>query len=440
MTRGVSTAVDPRADAFQANRDRHARPAGHGRRGAGGGAGRGRRALRHPPPRAGPPAGPGAHRPAARPRIAVPRALAAGRLGHRRPARRRARHRPRRGRGRRVRDQRQRPDRPGRHLDRHHGGQGPAGPGDRPAQPAAADQPHRVRRRRPAPPGRHLRARRGHLPGPDPAVGRRHPDHHPGVRAVDRRRRVRARAERLHGLRAGPGPGVPRRAAAREDGDRRGRRRGGAGRRRHAQPDLGPGRLPGRRRARCAAPRPHDRASARLAEARAGTVTGRRPPTLDAEELLGHRGGRRAGAVRRPRDPVAGGRRIGARRVQAALRHPAGVRLGHDLRIPRRRPGQQRHPLQRGGPEGRPVHPALQPERHPAAVRAEHHRVHGGHAVRAGRHHQARQPAHQRGVELDGAAPHADGRGVLRRRQLRHVRAAPTTPDSCSPGPTTASR
>ena len=50
--------------------------------------------------------------------------------------------------------------------------------------------------------------------------------------------------------------GLPRRAAAGEDGDRRGRRRGGAWRGRDARPGLGALRLPGRRRARrvCAGP------------------------------------------------------------------------------------------------------------------------------------------------------------------------------------------
>ena len=45
-----------------------------------------------------------------------------------------------------------------------------------------------------------------------------------------------------------------------------------------------------------------------------------------------------------------------------------------------------------------------------------------GSAVRARRDHQGRRQADQRGLELDGAAPHADGRRVLRRRELRHVR------------------
>jgi acyl-CoA carboxylase subunit beta len=42
--------------------------------------------------------------------------------------------------------------------------------------------------------------------------------------------------------------------------------------------------------------------------------------------------------------------------------------------------------------------------RHPAAVPAEHHRLHGRHRLRAGRHHQGRRQAHQRG--LNSAVPH----------------------------------
>ena len=45
--------------------------------------------------------------------------------------------------------------------------------------------------------------------------------------------------------------------------------------------------------------------------------------------------------------------------------YPVGVR------------GQQRHPLLAGGAEGRAVHRAVQPHRHPDRVRAEHHRLHG---------------------------------------------------------------
>ena len=43
--------------------------------------------------------------------------------------------------------------------------------------------------------------------------------------------------------------------------------------------------------------------------------------------------------------------------------------------------------------------------RHPAAVPAQHHRLHGRQGVRAGRHHQARRDDDQRGVQQPGAAP-----------------------------------
>ena len=62
--------------------------------------------------------------------------------------------------------------------------------------------------------------------------------------------------------------GVPRRPAAGEDGDRRGRRRGDARRRRDAQPRLRRVGLPRRGRARRDPPRPRDRRAAQLAQAR----------------------------------------------------------------------------------------------------------------------------------------------------------------------------
>ena len=59
-------------------------------------------------------------------------------------------------------------------------------------------------------------------------------------------------------------------------------------------------------------------------------------------------------------------------------------RLGLDPRLSRRHPRQRsRRPLQRGGQEGRRVHPAVQPDRHAAGVPAEHDGLHGRHAVRA---------------------------------------------------------
>ena len=61
--------------------------------------------------------------------------------------------------------------------------------------------------------------------------------------------------------------------------------------------------------------------------------------------------------------------------------------------------------------------------RHATAVPAQHHRLHGRQGVRAGRDHQARRDDDQRRVQLDRAAHLAADRRLLRRRQLRHVRA-----------------
>ncbi len=59
----------------------------------------------------------------------------------------------------------------------------------------------------------------------------------------------------------------------------------------------------------------------------------------------------------------------------------------------------------------------------PAGVSAEHHRVHGRQAVRARRHRQGRREDGARGGELGGAEVHRHHRRLVRRRQLRHVRA-----------------
>ena len=61
------------------------------------------------------------------------------------------------------------------------------------------------------------------------------PTHRAGVRQLDRRRRVHPRHERLRRHGQGAGEGVPGRAAAGEDGDRRGVRRRVARRRRDAR-------------------------------------------------------------------------------------------------------------------------------------------------------------------------------------------------------------
>ena len=93
--------------------------------------------------------------------------------------------------------------------------------------------------------------------------------------------------------------------------------------------------------------------------------------------------------------------REAVRRVQAALRHVPGHRLGEAARPADRHPGQRAgRALQRGGAEGDAVHPARQPGRHPAALPAQHDRLHGRGRVRAGRHHQARRPDDQRRQQL----------------------------------------
>ena len=146
-------------------------------------------------------------------------------------------------------------------------------------------------------------------------------------------------------------------------------------------------------------------------------------PLYPAEELLGIA----SVDVRVPFDvrEILGPRprRLPLRGVQGGLRAAAGLWLGVHRRLPGRCGGQQRHPLLARGAEGRPVHRPVQPDRHPDPLRAEHHRVHGRHALRAGRDHQGRRQADQRGLELHGAPSHPHGRRQLRRGQLRHGRA-----------------
>ena len=358
---------------------RHAGTARSGARRPGTGA-RGRwRQVRGAAPDPGQAPGPRAHRPAARPRLAVPRALAARRLGHRRPARRRPRRRHRPGRGHRVPDLGQRPDRARRHVVADHRSPSRCGPTRSPLRNRLPrDQPHRVGRRRPpqagarsscpaAPTFKNLtRLSAAGIPtitvvfGSSTAGGAYVPGH-----------------ERLHDLRQGPGQGVPRRPAAGEDGHRRGRRRGGAGRRRDARPHLGSRRPPRRRRGRRHPARPAwSCATSTGTSSGPGPPARQRPPALDPDELLGIA----PADVRVPFDVreviwrIVDGSRFDE--FKPLYGTPARHRVGRrSVRLPGRHPRQQRDPLLRGVPEGRAVHPAVQPARHPAAVRAEHHRA-----------------------------------------------------------------
>ena len=162
-----------------------------------------------------------------------------------------------------------------------------------------------------------------------------------------------------------------------------------------------------------------------------------RPPRYDPEQLLGIV----SADLRVPFDP----RDVLARLVDDSdfdeFKPRYGTSLvtgfaelhGHPDRHPRQPP---RHPLQRGVEQGDAVHPAGQPERHAPRVPAEHHGLHGRSGVRATRHDQGRRQDDQRRHQLDGAAPHGEHGGQLRRGQLRHVWPGLRARASCSPGPT----
>ena len=206
------------------------------------------REVRAAAPRARPAAGARAAGTAARPGHPLPGTVLARGLGEPVHCRGQHPHRDRRGQRRRVHDHRARPDRARRCDEPVHPEKEPAGPGHRPGQPAARDLPGRVRRSRPAHPVGAVRRCRQDLPEAHPALGRPHPDHRAGVRQLHRGRRLRARHVRLRGAGGRAGQGVPRRAAAGEDGHRRGRRRRAARRRADALRGVRPQRPVRRRR------------------------------------------------------------------------------------------------------------------------------------------------------------------------------------------------
>ena len=111
-------------------------------------------------------------------------------------------------------------------------------------------------------------------------------------------------------------------------------------------------------------------------------------------------------------------------RVQAALRHQHRHRLGLHPRLPGRHPRQHsRRAVHRRVQEGNGIHPAGQPDRHAAGLPAERHRLHGRHRVRAGRHRQGRRQDDQRRHQQHRPAHHDQHGRLVRRRQLRDVRA-----------------
>ena len=103
--------------------------------------------------------------------------------------------------------------------------------------------------------------------------------------------------------------------------------------------------------------------------------------------------------------------------------HHHRLRIRAASRFPGRHRRQQRRAVLGIRAEGDALHRAVQPARHAAGVSPEHHRLHGRQAVRAWRHRQGRREDGARGGQLGGAEVHRHHRRLVRRRQLRHVRA-----------------
>ncbi len=323
-----------------------------------------RAALRRPSPRPRQDARAGTDRADGRSQHGAARAVTAGGLGNAGHGRRGHRQRDRRRREHARRDQRHRHDLPRRVGEPDELAQAAALLRDRQGEPAAADPAQRVGGRRSPAPSRPVHPGRGQLPRPHADVEDGHPVDHRRVRPEHRRRRVHAGDERLHGVRQGPRYGLPRWPAAREDGDRRDRRRGDARRCGDAQPHERTVRLPRDGRDRRAAHRTTDRPAPPLATARPGPDGARRRPGLRPGRTARLCVRRRAHPVRHPRGAGAAARRESLRGVQAVVRRQARLRLGVDLRLPGRHPRQQRDPLLRGGEEGLAVHPVVQPDEH----------------------------------------------------------------------------
>ena len=208
------------------------------------------------------------------------------------------------------------------------------------AEPSALHLSGGLRRRLPAEPGRGLsrpRALRAHLLQPGQHVGQGHSADRRGHGLLHRGRRLRAGDERRDRHRAQPGHGLPGRAAAGEGGDGRGGLRRGPGRRRRAFPDLGRHRPLCRDDTPRAGHRPAHRGANLNQVPRARPLLELRPRASRPTTR------RRSTASSRPTcaSPTtcarssrgwSTARRV--RRVQAALRHDAGLRLRADLGHP----------------------------------------------------------------------------------------------------------
>ena len=115
------------------------------------------------------------------------------------------------------------------------------------------------------------------------------------------------------------------------------------------------------------------------------------PPTVPEDELYGAVPVALTRLVGPARDRGAHRGRQPLHRVQVRVRHDPGHRLRPRPRAPGRGGRERRCAVLRVSAEGRALHRAVRPAPHPAAVPAEHHRLHGRPRVRGRRHRQARR-------------------------------------------------
>ena len=122
--------------------------------------------------------------------------------------------------------------------------------------------------------------------------------------------------------------------------------------------------------------RAHRRHAAGAGARRRGSAARRAPPAEDPDDDPRRRPARPAHALRRPRRAARGSSTASS---CTSSRSSTARRVVCALRAPRRPPGrdrrQQRDPVQRVRAEGRALHRAVRPPRHPAAVPAEHLRA-----------------------------------------------------------------
>ena len=233
------------------------------------------------------------------------------------------------------------------------------------------------------------------VPRPDPAVGGRHPDDRAGLRQLDGRRRVRAGHVATHVVMINGrskvflgGPPLVKMATGEESDDE----------------SLGGAEMHARTSGLADYLAVDEQDAIRIGRRIVARLNWRKhgpppaaspvpPRATTRSELLGIvppdlQGARSTRARSSPGSSTA--------RTSTSSSRCYGTSLvtgwASAARLPGRHPGQRAgRAVQRGVAEGGPVHPAGQPGRHAAAVPAEHHRLHGRQAVRAGRHHQARR-------------------------------------------------